>query len=218
MAEALTRQSPLAGPTAAPAETSFAAVALRELPFLAQVNLRADPAAAAALAAPFGLTLPEASNTVAGGEALAALWLGPDEWLVVGPDGSETVTETGVRAAGGDAVRSVVDVSGQRTVLELRGPAAREVLSGGCSLDLHPRAFGPGRCAQTLLARADVILWQTDGETYRIFVGASFAPYLAAWLTDAMAETASLPDAAGHLVAVDHRRGGQRQPRPVTRG
>jgi sarcosine oxidase subunit gamma len=60
------------------------------------------------------------------------------------------------------------------------------VLAAGCALDLHPRAFGPGRCAQTLLARAAVILEQTSGEpAYRIYVRPSFAGYLADWLRDA---------------------------------
>ena len=44
---------------------------------------------------------------------------------------------------------SVVDVSANRTTLELSGPPAREVLEKGCPLDLHPRAFGPGRAVST---------------------------------------------------------------------
>ena len=56
----------------------------------------------------------------------------------------------------------MTDVSAQRTTLELSAPGARDVLAQGCSLDLHPRAFGPGDCAQTLLARAAVILHQTE--------------------------------------------------------
>ena len=85
-------------------------------------------------------------------------------------------------------VGSVVGLSANRTALELRGPHARDVLAAGCSLDLHPRAFGPGDCAQTLLARAAVILHQTEAEpVYRILVRGSFAGYLADWLIDAAA-------------------------------
>ncbi|MDT7677764.1 MAG: sarcosine oxidase, subunit gamma, partial [Pseudonocardiales bacterium] len=76
---------------------------------------------------------------------------------------------------------------------------AREVLEQGCPLDLHPRVFGPGRCVQTMLARAQVVIWRpasdaTDGaedspgETFRLLVRGSFAGYLAAWLTDAAGE------------------------------
>ena len=165
------RRSPLEG-----LEASAEGVTLREVPFLAQVNLRADGAA---------LPLPLEPNTVA---ELApdrrALWLGPDEWLVIGPPGSEAAIEEELRPFG-----SVVDVSANRTAIELRGPGARAVLETGCALDLHPRAFGPGRCAQTLVARAQVILEQLDDvPTYRLLVRGSFAGYLATWLLGAISE------------------------------
>jgi sarcosine oxidase subunit gamma len=82
----------------------------------------------------------------------------------------------------------VVDVSANRTTMALTGPAARDVLEGGCSIDLHPRAFGTGSCAQTLLARAGVILLATSAEPeYWILVRPSFAAYVATWLLDAIA-------------------------------
>ena len=163
-------------------------VRLRELPFPAQIDLRADPANPR-LAEALGFPLPTTPNTVAGDGERAALWLGPDEWLVVAPEGSEASLERELRGAIGDAHGSVVDVSANRTPLELEGPMAREVLSKGCSLDLHPREFGPGHCAQTALARVQVVLWQlSDAPRYRLLVRCSFAPYLAEWLIDAMAE------------------------------
>src|ERR687888_465467 len=66
---------------------------------------------------------------------------------------------------------------------------ARDVLLKGCALDLHPRAFDVGRCVQTLLARAQVVLVaRTNEPAYWVFVRASFAEYLAEWLLDAAAE------------------------------
>jgi sarcosine oxidase subunit gamma len=62
------------------------------------------------------------------------------------------------------------------------------LLAHGCALDLRPRVFGPGRCAQTLLARAGVVLMARDGDEFLVFVRSSFAGYLAAWLLDAAAE------------------------------
>jgi sarcosine oxidase subunit gamma len=167
-------------------------VALREIPFLAQVNLRADPndgTVMGGLAAALGFGLPTEPNTTTEGADRLAIWLGPDEWLVVGPAGTEGELERLLRADIGEAVGSVVDLSANRTTLELRGPMAREVLMKGCSIDLHPRVFGPGRCAQTMLARAAVILHQTsNAPAYRILVRGSFAIYLAQWLIDAMSE------------------------------
>ncbi|WP_327065425.1 sarcosine oxidase subunit gamma [Kitasatospora sp. NBC_01302] len=175
-------------------------VRLREVPFLAQLDLQLDPHGPATTGAPpaggwgriaaaLGSPLPTAPNTVIEAGSLQVLWLGPQEWLVLGPDGSAGASADLLRAALADEPGSVVDVSANRTTLELSGPAARQVLEKGCSLDLHPRAFGPGRCAQTLLGKVQVILHQVDAEpTYRLLVRGSFAQYLTDWLLDAMEE------------------------------
>jgi sarcosine oxidase, subunit gamma len=76
---------------------------------------------------------------------------------------------------------SVVDVSANRTVVELTGYGRLELLAEGCGLDLHPRAWRPGSCAQTLLAHVPVLLQERDHAT-RLFVRASYAAHLAGWL------------------------------------
>ena len=188
------RRSPLAARTAEFAERSGRAVRLAEEPFLTQVNLRAHPGspAVARVEHALGLALPHHTpNRVAGDDDLAALWLGPDEWLVVGPDGHATRITEAARTALGDSLGSVVDVSANRTTLRLSGTMAREVLDKVCSLDLHPRAFAAGHCAQTLLGRTQAVLWQVSSEPgYRILVRGSFAEYLADLLLDAMEEFA----------------------------
>ena len=181
-------------------ELAAAPVGLRELPLLAQVAVRlhdapgapprraGSPAGAAVVASALGFPLPGVPNTTTGDATRRALWLGPDEWLVVGPAGDAEALEALLAGALSRDLGSVVGLSANRTVLELRGPHARDVLAAGCSLDLHSRAFAPGRCAQTLLARAPVILEQTGDEpVYRLFVRGSLAGYLADWLLDAAA-------------------------------
>ena len=148
-------------------------VELRDVTPPAQVGVRLyDPAAAAP-----ALRLPLEPNRVLTESGRSALWLGPDEWLVVGEGAADLRLP--------DGAGSLVDLSANRVVLELRGPSARDVLAAGCALDLHPRAFGPGRCAQTLLARANVILEQTAADAFRVYVRPSFAGYLRDWLDDA---------------------------------
>ena len=198
---AAVRHSPLESlgdALASAAGATGGAVALRELPFLAQVDLRCDPSDSLVMRrveAALGAVLPIEPNTVATLGDLAILWLGPDEWLIVGSPGSEGDVEARLQQALGDAVGSVVDVSANRTTIEVSGPAAHEMLAAGCAIDLHPRAFGPGRCAQTALARAAVILHQTSDEPcYRILVRPSFATYLARWLLDALDGLEGLDD------------------------
>lgn len=167
-------------------------VRLVEEPFRTQVNLRVHPGSPAVSRVERQLETPlphHEPNRVTGTEQHAALWLGPDEWLLVAPDGQAGRIRAEVRQALGDSVASTVDVSANRTTLRLSGARAREVLEKVCSLDLHPRAFEPGQCAQTLLGRAQVILWQVNAEpSYRIMVRCSFAGYLADLLLDAMTE------------------------------
>jgi sarcosine oxidase subunit gamma len=67
------------------------------------------------------------------------------------------------------------------------GPRARDLLAHGCALDLHPRVFGPGRCAQTMLARAQVVLLPRPDD-FLVLVRSSFAAYLSEWLLDAATE------------------------------
>ena len=185
------RRSPLAHLAAELGDAGSSVVRLREVPFLAQLDLRIedDAAARAAVAEGIGVPLPLVPGTSARGAECSALWLGPDEWLLVGAPGTEDRLSERLSDALGTTFASVVDVSANRTAVEVAGPRAREVLEKGCSVDLHPRAFGPGRCAQTMLARAQVVLEQeTEEPVYRLFVRASFSAYLAAWLMDATME------------------------------
>jgi sarcosine oxidase subunit gamma len=165
--------SPLAG-FAFPSSSALRVV---ELPFLTQVNLRLDPKGSSAP----DLALPLEPGTITRtGDALA-LWLGPDEWLLVGPPG----TRFDLSAAASGA--SIVDVSAAGTTIEISGDRARDLLAHGCALDLHPSVFREGRCVQTMLAHAQVILVHVDG-AYRVLVRSSYARYLAEWLVDAAVE------------------------------
>ena len=184
-AAALRAESPLQG-VRLPAR-------VRELPFLAQLDLRADPSDAglmARLTTAIGARPPTEPNTavVSDDGSRHVLWLGPDEWLIVAEPDTGPALEAAVRDAIGDGRGAVVDVSANRTTLSISGPRARELLAFGCSIDLDERRFKPGMCVQTLLARANVIIVPVGPAVepaFRVFVRPSFAAYLAAWLTDA---------------------------------
>ncbi|UEM03155.1 hypothetical protein JL101_024805 [Skermanella rosea] len=157
-----------------------------------QINLRgrpSDPRFVRTVGAVLGCVLPLSANTVTSAADVTVLWLGPDEWLLVTPPGEETALVARLREALGDLHAAVTDVTGNRTRLRLSGPGARETLMKGCSLDLHPSCFKPGQCAQTLLARAGIILHQIDdAPTYDVYPRRSFTEYTWMWLSDAMAE------------------------------
>jgi sarcosine oxidase subunit gamma len=192
MSEALRRESPLAARVDAGLPVRFEAqgIRLQERAFLGHIGVRCDPADSAltdAIERALGGTLPRTPNTfqVAPAEH-KVLWLGPDEWLVVTPEGGTGALMLSLRQACGDGFASVVELGSGQTVIEVSGPRAREVIAKGCPLDLHPRAFGPGRCAQSRLARALVTIAQLDeAPTFELIVRRSFAEYLWQWLLDA---------------------------------
>jgi sarcosine oxidase subunit gamma len=171
-------------------------LSVRELPFLSQINFRADPSDANLMqrvaSGLGGLALPVVPNTVTSSGDRRALWLGPDEWLVVGPEGKQDALQDALRVGLAGAFGSIVDVSANRTVLELRGPKARDLLAHGIPIDLDPRSFGPDRCAQTLLAKAQVIIERRDESVFHLYARTSFAGYVADWLLDAAARISSV--------------------------
>ena len=184
------RQSPLDG--VLPWSLPGGAVTLSELRFAEQIGLRVRPPVAAYLA---GVPLPLEPNRVASMRTLRTLWLGPDEWLVTSPEGvAPDLIGRMTRALAGRAAM-VSDLSASRAIIEIIGPQARALLEKGCGLDLHPRAFGPGLCAQTLFARLPVILDQlSPAPAYRLFVRRSSARWLARWLIDAAEEFRAVGD------------------------
>jgi len=168
---------------------------IRPIACALQLNLRGDPgdpAFMAAVAGVLGVPLPVKASTAAQGRQCMALWLGPDEWLLTAADGDAGSLEAALGAALRGLHHSVVDVSASRTVIAASGADARALLAKGCALDLHAAAFRSGACAQTLLAKAQVILHcAADEPVFHLYVRNSLADYLSRWLTDAAAETAA---------------------------
>jgi sarcosine oxidase subunit gamma len=160
---------------------------------LGKIELRGDPGDRAFMAAvgrTLDLLLPTEPNSTAGRGDLVALWLGPDAWLLTCPPGALAAHTGSLRKALSDIHAAITNVSDGRVALRLAGPSARDVLAKGCPLDLHPRAFASGSCAQSLLAKASVLIHLLDdeaqgGPTFDLYVARSFAHYLWAWLEDA---------------------------------
>jgi sarcosine oxidase subunit gamma len=173
------------------ASAEGAAVRLCERPPASLAILRGearDLAFAEATRQALGMALPVfAGRSVQAGE-VRALWLGPDEWLIGGPADADLVGPLHRALAG--VMHQAVEIGDARAVIGLAGANARDVLSKGCSLDLHPTVFRAGACAQTLLGRAGVLLHllAEDGPVFDLYVARSYADYLWRWLEDAALE------------------------------
>lgn len=168
-------------------------VRLGERQDLGKIDLRGDPqdrAFMAAVGRVLDLLLPTEPCTSATKAQIRALWLGPDQWLLTCPAREVAGLIGLLRAALSEVHASITEVTDGRVALRVAGPSARDVLAKGTPLDLHARAFPPGRCAGTLLAKATVVIHLLDddpvrGPSFDVYVARSFAHYLWTWLEDA---------------------------------
>ena len=187
----------LAGAMAEAEVTGDRSVKLAETAFAVQLGVRAVPgsASAKALEAVLGFSLPSGHGQTTGDAAgLHALWLSPDEFLLVDASRQQQPGEGAELIAALEGLPGqVVDLSANRTLLTLSGKAARLVLEKGCHADLHPRAFAVGAAIVTQLGPVPVILHRSGDEEFRIYPRASFADYMVRWLLDASTEFAGAP-------------------------
>jgi sarcosine oxidase, subunit gamma len=176
-----------------PARLRPRGIRLAERQGLGKIDLRGDPqdrSFMTAVGRVLDLLLPGEPGTSAAKAQIAALWLGPDEWLVTCPAAEVPLLQSSLREAFADVHAAITDVTDGRVAFRVAGPSARDVLAKGCPLDLHPRAFAPGSCAQSLLAKTSVLIHLLDddperGPSFDVYVSRSFARYVWEWLEDA---------------------------------
>jgi sarcosine oxidase, subunit gamma len=158
------------------------------LPAAARLSVRAETPVAVRLGEAFGVALPQEPCRANTNGERAALWLGPDEWLIVAPDGDLTALYQGMPDAPEIQPASVVDVSDRNAAAVVSGPKASEVINAFNPLDLGVKSFPVGMCTRTVFAKAEIVLWRTGPETFRIEVWRSFLPYVLGSLAEAMKE------------------------------
>jgi sarcosine oxidase, subunit gamma len=148
--------------------------------FILQGGLPVRDAAARA----FGLALPEeACRAQADGER-AALWLGPDEQLLLAQAGDAARLQAELDAALQGLAHSLVEVSQRQVGIAVGGPRARDLIASACPLDLDPESFPVGMCTRTLFAKAEVVLWRRSAEEYHLEIARSFADYVLDWMRE----------------------------------
>jgi sarcosine oxidase, subunit gamma len=195
MFDSSSSESPLARfdlATRATMAPSDAGIIASERAFLGHINLRGDPQDprfAAAVREVVGVAPPAVPNTVGEAQENSVYWLGPDEWLIVTPGERRAAVESELRNALKGLRVAVTDISGGQTLVVVHGEPVRDLLAKGCPLDLHPRAFDIGQCAQSHLAKAPILIRHLDRRSsFEIIVRRSFADYFWLWLEDAAAE------------------------------
>jgi sarcosine oxidase subunit gamma len=159
-----------------------------------------DSVAQVAAAPVWGTSFPTQACRAEMKDSRAALWLGPDEYLLLDlgtpldSDSPEPVvppaaaTFAALEHALGDIPHALVDVSHRQFAFQLTGPHAVNILNGACPLDLDLSAFPVGMCTRTVFAKADIVLWRTAATVFHVEVWRSFAGYVTGLMSEIAAE------------------------------
>lgn len=155
-------------------------------PPAARASLRAGADAVSALSSSLGLGLPTKPKGTASADGKHALWLGPDEWLLIGPDGVDFVALAGQSGA----LHSAVDVSHRNVAFVISGPGARATLASACPLDLGNAIFPVGAASRTVFGKAEVVIYRTGEESFRLECWRSFGEYCFGMLNEGAEDAA----------------------------
>jgi len=164
---------------------SEAAEWLRELPPCARFVFQGRAEARAAAGNAFGVALPETPCQARTAGERSALWLGPEEHLLLAPAEAAGRVQAELASALAGFAHSLVEVSHRQVGFRVCGPAARDVLASGCPLDLDDAAFPDGMCTRTIFAKGEVVLWRRSAEEYHLEVARSFSAYVLGWMREA---------------------------------
>ena len=136
------------------------------------------------------IILPTEANTSTMSDKLTAIWLSPDEWMIVSNEflnkdsNKYELYEILFNRISKTNLGAVIDVTDQFVQLELKGKNIYEIFSSGCPFNFNEFKEKKGSTAQTVLNHVDVILHHKDENVVNLFVRRSFAEHLYNWIED----------------------------------
>ncbi|RWP58427.1 sarcosine oxidase subunit gamma [Mesorhizobium sp.] len=174
-------------PALAGQELSVTGVTLAVLPPAQRISLRAPDASVAALSKALGVELPRKPKTSAAKAGRTALWLGPDEWLVIDEMGKDPLAD----CAEVTVLHSAVGISHCNVAISVIGPAAAATINSGCPQDLSLDVFPVGAASRTILGKAEIVLLRTATDAFRVECWRSFSDYVFTFLSEAAGDGAA---------------------------
>lgn len=168
---------------------------IRVLPGAARFSLRLREEEAAALAKIAGFGVDQPLNSFAAQGERMSLRLGPNEWLLIGPEADSDAIAAEIAAALGEVFHSLVDIGHRNVGIELTHRHAEDILNAGCPLDLSAASFPAGTATRTILGKAEIVLARLDdAPTFRVECWRSFATYTHDFLAEAARDFNHAPD------------------------
>ncbi|MBD1108713.1 sarcosine oxidase subunit gamma [Pelagibacterales bacterium SAG-MED50] len=136
------------------------------------------------------MILPTEANTSTTSDKLTAIWLSPDEWMIVSNElvnkdtNKYELYEILFNSISKTNLGAVIDVTDQFVQLELKGKNIYETFSAGCPFNFNEFKEKIGATTQTVLNHIDVILHHKEENVVNLFARRSFAEHLWSWIED----------------------------------
>ena len=136
------------------------------------------------------MLLPIKANTSTSGEVLTALWLSPDEWMLLS---NKTVSDdTNTYEAEDNLINNIskvnlgaiTDVSDQFVMINIKGSKVFDLFATGSPFNFNEFKDKKGSVVQTILSHIDVIIYHTEINEVNLLVRRSFSEHLYSWIND----------------------------------
>ena len=136
------------------------------------------------------MLLPTEANTSTISDKLTAIWLSPDEWMIVTNDEVKKDTneyqlnEILFNDISKSSLGAIIDVTDQFVQLEIKGKNIYEIFSAGSPFNFSEFKDKKGSSVQTILNHIDVIVHNKGDQIVNLFVRRSYAQHLWSWIND----------------------------------
>jgi len=137
------------------------------------------------------ILLPTEANTSTQSDKLSALWLSPDEWMIISNEPiDEKTNDYQIEKLLNNNISklnlgAVTDVTDQFVMINLKGSKIYELFQTGSPFNFNDFQNKKGAVTQTILNKIDIIVHNQDKNTVNLFVRRSFSEHLFSWMNDA---------------------------------
>ena len=177
--------------TATDGEINYNGIIVREISPTMKLNLRGKRREFFTnIGKNLNILLPTEANTSTISDKFTAIWLSPDEWMIVTNDmvkkdtNEYQLNEILFNDISKSNLGAVIDVTDQFVQLEIKGENIYEVFSAGSPFNFNEFKDKKGSSVQTILNHIDVIVQNKGDHIVNLFVRRSFSKHLWSWIND----------------------------------
>jgi len=172
-------------------EKSYSGLTVKEISPHMKLNLRGKSREfLSTIGKNINMILPMEANTSSTSDSYTAMWLSPDEWMVITnntvdkENNNYPIEELLFNKISKTNLGAITDVSDQFVMISLKGEKIFDLLSAGCPFNFSEFKNKKITVVQTLLLQMDVIIHLTEINTVNLFVRRSFSEHLMSWIDD----------------------------------